>query len=77
MEVVDVAQVGIHEVQEVVVGVDEEDAELLVLRVELDGLDFRCQLLGDRRHHGDLAAVVEFHLVLGRRLGLLLRVLQR
>ena len=77
MEVVDVAQMGIHEVQEFLVVVDKHYAELLRLLVHLQRLHVESQIPGTACRQGYLAVVVQLQLVLGTRLSLLLRILQR
>ena len=80
MEVIDLAEVGVHEVQELMIVVDEHYAELLrlVAVLELQRLDSGRQCLAvGRRFHSEQGRIVEFQAVLGGRLRLLLRILQR
>ena len=76
MEIVNVHQMGLHEVEELAVGVDEDDIELLALAVELQRFDICRQLPVVTCNDGQFTLVVQLHLVLGGRLGFLLRILQ-
>ena len=77
VEVVNLAQVQAHELQEVAVGVDEDYAELLGQSLYAQRLDVECQLLAGLGGQVNLALLVELQAVLGGRLGFLLRILQR
>ena len=76
MEVIDFVQVCIHEGEELAVGIDEDNAELLGLLVNLQSLDVCGHVRGAQRSQGNLTTVVQFETVLGVRLCFLLRILQ-
>ena len=77
VEVVDFAEVGTHEVQELAVVVDEDHAELLSLSLEAQWLDVERQLLACFDCQFDFALLVQLQTILGSRLCLLLGILQR
>ena len=76
MEIVNVHQMGLHEVEELAVGVDENDNELLALSIELDGGNIGSKAAAVGSDESNLAMLVEFHLILSGRFGFPLGILK-
>ena len=77
VEIIDIAQVEFHEVQELVVGIDKDDTELLRLFVDLQRAHIDGQFTSAGSRQSYLTAIVQLQLVLSSRFSLLLRILQR